>query len=44
MKHGSTYPDPEGSPETPKGMLVAMASVSVLVLLPGNPEEGGVVT
>jgi hypothetical protein len=22
-----TYPDPEGSPETPEGMLVAMASV-----------------
>ena len=44
MKHMSTYPDPEGSPETAEGLLVAIASVRVLVLLPGTPEEGGTVT
>jgi hypothetical protein len=39
----TTYPDPEGSPETPEGMLVGAASVRVLVLLPGIPEEGSAV-
>jgi hypothetical protein len=43
LPDGWGYPEPEGSLETPEGMLVAMASVLVLVRLPGTPEEGNAV-